>query len=105
MAAYAQPGHAAKRICLVHTRRLPPCPVLCRTASRRRLRRGWRGSLRLAAHLSVRDARLTLPGSVAVVRALARCEKGLPGDARRIVDPRLFRLPVTTRGVALAEQA
>ena len=40
---------------------------------------------------------------VAVVRALARCEKGFPHDARRIVDPRLFLLRVTTRGVALLD--
>jgi hypothetical protein len=52
----------------------------------------------------VSDARLTLSGAVAVVGALARCEKGFPRNARRIIDPRLFRRGIATGGLSLLDQ-
>src|SRR5215468_2343565 len=77
--------------------------MLGRAARRRRLRHGLRGGLRLAAHLCVSDACLTLSGAVAVMGALARRKKGFPRDARRIVDPRLFRLGIATGGLCLLD--
>src|SRR5262252_8726499 len=77
--------------------------ALCLAASRTRLRHGLRGSLRLTAHLFVRDARATLSGAVAILRALARGEEGFPGDAGRIVDPRLFGLGIATGRLPLLD--
>src|SRR5262252_6985461 len=77
--------------------------ALCLAASRTRLRHGLRGSLRLTAHLFVRDARATLSGAVAILRALARGEERFPGDAGRIVDPRFFGLGITTGRLPLLD--
>src|SRR5262245_44232649 len=49
------------------------------------------------------DTRLTLSGAVAIMRALARREKGFPRNAGRIVDPRLFRLGIATRRLSLLD--
>src|SRR5262249_48528129 len=75
--------------------------ALCRAASRRRLRHGLRSRLRLATYLLLSNTRLTLPGAVAVLRALARGEECFPCDARRIVGPGLFRLRITAGSLAL----
>src|SRR5215469_4960071 len=48
-------------------------------------------------------ARLTLSGAIAVLRALPNGEEGFPGDARRIVDPRLFGLGIATGRLPLLD--
>src|SRR5262249_4202986 len=53
--------------------------------------------------LFMSDARLTFSGAVAVLRALARGEERLPGNARGIVDPRLFRLRIATGRLSLLD--
>src|SRR5262245_33605730 len=47
------------------------------------------------------DARLTFPSAVAVLRALARGEEGLPGNSRGVVDPRFFGLGIATGRLSL----
>src|SRR5258708_29942441 len=66
-------------------------------------RRGSSGGLPLTAHLFVRDARATLSGAIAIMRALARGEERLPGNPRGVVDPRFFGLGVATGRLSLLD--
>src|SRR5215472_15113526 len=49
------------------------------------------------------DARVTLSGAIAVLRALARREECFPRNARGIVDPRLFGLGIATGRLSLLD--
>src|SRR3954471_7833630 len=51
----------------------------------------------------MRHPRTTLSASVAVVCVFPRGEKSFPRDARRIVDPRFFRLRIATGGLSLLD--
>src|SRR5262249_52290797 len=69
----------------------------------RRLGHGLRGRWRLAAHLLVSHARLTLSAAITVLRALARGEERLPGNPRGVVDPRFFGLGIATGRLSLLD--
>src|SRR6202008_1513767 len=61
------------------------------------------GTDREGARRRMRDARGVLAGAVAVDRALAGGEEGLPGNAGRIVDPGLLALGVAAGHFALLD--
>src|SRR6266852_9061515 len=48
-------------------------------------------------------ARIAFAGAVAIGGALARGEKGFPGDSSRVINPRLLRLRIAAGGLTLLD--
>src|SRR5262252_3287781 len=73
--------------------------------------RPWRSpgggfyATRSTARFGVRDARLALSATVAIVRALAGGQESFPRNAGRIVDPGFFRLRVTAVRLSLLDDS
>src|SRR6478672_1154311 len=104
-------GISRRRACSRSLRRSPNAPnyrckekARCRSDRSQLAHAGQRlRSLRRAAGLLMGDARGALAAAVAIVGAFAGCEKGLPGNAGRIVDPGFFRLGVAAAGLPLLD--
>lgn len=58
---------------------------------------------RRTTRFGVGDTRLTLAGAIAVNRVLTGCVESLPGDAGRVIDPRLLRFCVATSRFTLLD--
>src|SRR5438128_6377258 len=55
------------------------------------------------ARLLMRHAGIPFTGAIAIIGALAGCEEGFPGYARRVVDPGFFGLGIAAGSCALLD--
>src|SRR5258705_7466061 len=74
-----------------------------RATGGRGARRGLRHATRLGINFGMGHAGFVFAAAVAVVGAVASGVESLPGDTRRIVDPRFLRLGVAAGGLALLD--